>query len=211
MAMISIAHPDFREKLFYKAKELGLIDEERTLHESLFGVYPASMEEIREYDGIKVTFRPVKASDVRPIQEHFYHMDEKDISSRFFHQRTTFFQDDLQSMYHINYIKNLTLVATTVEGHFEKVIGLGGYMLEPARNMVEVAFSVLQEWQGKGIALVILQKLADAAAENGLSGLVAYTSPRNASMIKLFNKLPYHVNTVFEDEFLVLTCRFEET
>ncbi|WAC08689.1 MAG: GNAT family N-acetyltransferase [Thermodesulfobacteriota bacterium] len=210
MAMISIAHPDFREKLFYKAKDLGLIDREGTLHESLFGVYPASMEEIREYGGFKVTFRPVKETDVRSIQEHFYQMDKEDISRRFFNQRRNFFQDDLQSMYHIDYIKNLTLVATTVQGDFEKVIGLGSYMLEPARNMGEVAFSVLQEWQGKGIAFVILKKLAEAAGGNGISGLVAYTSPINTPMIKLFNKLPYQINAVFEEEFLVLTCRFEQ-
>jgi hypothetical protein len=42
------------------------------------------------------------------------------------------------------------------------------------------------------------------------SGLVAYTSSRNTSMIKLFQKLPYRIKTSFEDEFFVMTCRFEE-
>jgi len=31
MAMISIAHPDFRDELFYRAKEMGLLSPERTL------------------------------------------------------------------------------------------------------------------------------------------------------------------------------------
>ncbi|MGD9301917.1 MAG: acetyl-CoA hydrolase/transferase C-terminal domain-containing protein, partial [Desulfobacterales bacterium] len=45
MAMISLAHPDFRDELFESAQEAGLIDRNRTLKESLFGVYPAGMEE----------------------------------------------------------------------------------------------------------------------------------------------------------------------
>jgi acyl-CoA hydrolase len=51
MAMISLAHPDFRDELFHNAQETGLIDRHRTLNESLFGVYPARMEETRVYDG----------------------------------------------------------------------------------------------------------------------------------------------------------------
>jgi ribosomal protein S18 acetylase RimI-like enzyme len=75
--------------------------------------------------------------------------------------------------------------------------------------MAEVAFSVSREWQGKGIASTLLSKLAEAAREKGISGLMAYTSPRNASMIRLFKKLPYKV-TNYLDEFLMLQCRFTE-
>ena len=210
MAMISIAHPNFRDELFHKARELGLVGKERTLRESLLGVYPAHLEEVRQQGDAKVTFRPVKTVDIRPIQEHFYQMNEKDVTSRFFHLRTTFFQDDMEKMYHIDYKKNLTIVAVTGDGDFEKVIGLGEYMLEPSKNIAEVAFSVLNQWQGKGVAGVILRKLADAARENGLSGLVAYTSPRNTSMIKLFQKLPYKIKTTFDEEFFIMTCKFEE-
>lgn len=73
---------------------------------------------------------------------------------------------------------------------------------------MEIAVSVLKEWQGKGIAGVILAKLAQSAIENGYSGLVAYTALRNTSMIKLFKKLPYQVKTSVDDEFFVMTCRF---
>ncbi|HAJ28073.1 MAG TPA: acetyl-CoA hydrolase [Syntrophus sp. (in: bacteria)] len=210
MALISIAHPAFREGLFLQAGEMGLISQERTLTESLFGVYPVWLEEIREYSGVRVTFRPVKPTDIRPIQEHFYTMDDKDVATRFFQLRSTFYQEQLADMYQVDYIKNMTVVAATGEGGLERVIAVGEYNLEPAQNRVEVAFSVSTDWQGKGIAHVILTKLAQGAMSHGYSGMVAYTSHRNAAMIRLFKKLPYAIKTALEEDFFVLSCEFCE-
>jgi L-amino acid N-acyltransferase YncA len=210
MALISIAHPAFREELFRQAGEMGLISPERTLSESLFGVYPVRLEEIREYGGIRVAFRPVKPTDIRPIQEHFYTMDDKDVATRFFQLRSTFYEEQLADMYQVDYIKNMTVVAVTGQGGLERVIGVGEYNLEPAQNRVKVAFSVSKDWQGKGIAHVILTKLAQGAMGNGYSAMVAYTSHRNAAMIRLFKKLPYAVKTTLEEDFFVLSCEFGE-
>ena len=54
-----------------------------------------------------------------------------------------------------------------------------------------------------------MEKLTEAARENGITSLVAYTHATNEGMIKLFNKLPYNVETSLKDGALVLTCNFE--
>jgi len=209
MAMISLAHPDFRDELFHNAQEAGWIDRNRTLNESLFGVYPTRMEETRMYAGQPVTFRPAKQVDDRLIQEHFYSMDEKDVQTRFFSIRRSFYREDMENMFQVDYIKNLSIVAVTGEVGFEKIIGLGMYALEQGA-VAEVAFSTAKEWQGKGIASVMLEKLAEAARENGFTSLVAYMLRTNTGMIKLFRKLPYNVKSIFEGETLVLRCDFDE-
>jgi len=209
MAMISLAHPDFRDELFHNAQEAGWIDRNRTLHESLFGVYPARMEETRVYDGQRVMFRPAKPLDDRLIQEHFYNMDEKDVQTRFFSIRRSFYREDMETMFQADYIKNLSIVAVTGEIGFEKIIGLGMYALEHSA-VAEIAFSTAREWQGKGIAGVILEKLAEAARENGITSLEAYVLPTNTGMIKLFKKLPYKVKSRFEGEAVVLRCDFDK-
>ena len=209
MAMISLAHPDFRDELFHNAQEAGWIDRNRTLNESLFGVYPARMEETRIYDSQPVLFRPAKPVDDRLIQEHFYSMDEKDVQTRFFNMRRSFYREDMENMFQVDYIKNLSIVAVTGEVGFEKVIGLGMYALEHGA-VAEVAFSTSREWQGKGIAGVILEKLAEAARENGFTSLIAYMLPTNTGMIRLFKKLPYKVKSRFEGEVMVLRCDFDE-
>ena len=210
MAMISIAHPDFRDELFQQARERGLLGAERTLKDSIYGIYPVNLEEVITLAGEEVTIRPAKPVDERRIQEHFYNLDKSDVVSRFFHEKTSFVRTDVEGIFQIDYIKDLTLVALVGEFGFGQVVGVGEYLLDPAKNIAEVAFSVSKKFQGQGLGRIFLHKLAAAARENGIAGLVAYTSPRNQGMIRLFKTLPYKIKTTFDGDVIALSCRFAE-
>lgn len=110
----------------------------------------------------------------------------------------------------VDYIKDLTLVAVVGEFGFGRVVGVGEYLLLVDCNLAEVAFSISKDYQGKGIGKLLMRKLARAARDNGISGLLAYTSPQNKGMISLFKTLPYKVKTSFDGESLNLSCRFDE-
>jgi len=209
VAMISIAHPDFRDELFYEAKKMGLLGSERVLKDSIHGIYPLQLEETRTIEGETVTIRPAKPVDARRIQEHFYNLDKNDIVSRFFHEKASFEIEEMQGLSQIDYIKDLTIIALVGEVGFGRVVGIGEYFLDQAKNMAEVAFSISGEFQGKGLGKILIGKLARAARENGISGLIAYTSAQNQGMIRLFKSLPYRVATSFEG-ILTLSCRFDE-
>ncbi|MFH1981851.1 MAG: GNAT family N-acetyltransferase [Pseudomonadota bacterium] len=209
MAMISIAHPDFRDELLEQAKELGMIGRGRRLGDTVRGIYPVRLEETLVMNGQTVTVRPTKPVDERRIQEHFYQLDKKDVLSRFFHEKTRFARGDVESMSQIDYVRNLTIIAVVGEFGFDRVVGIGEYYLEPTKNMAEVAFSVSRDFQGKGMGRILMRKLAKAARENGILGLYAITSPGNKGMISLFKTLPYKVQSVLEDE-LLLSCRFDD-
>jgi len=135
MAMISVAHPDFRDQLLEQAKELRLVGPERTLGESVNGVYPVHLEETRDLDGQKVLFRPAKPTDERLVQEHFYQMPMADVVSRFFHEKHSFLRTEVGGFYQVDYVKDLTILGVVGEPGFEKVIAVGGYFLEPAKNL----------------------------------------------------------------------------
>jgi len=210
LGMISIAHPDFRDELFYEAKKMGLFSQERTLSDSIHGVYPVKLEEVRQIAGETVTIRPAKPVDERRIQEHYYNLDKSDVVSRFFHEKTSFVRNQVEGISQIDYVKNLSILAVVGEFGFGKVVAVGEYLIDDSKNMAEVAFSVNREWQGKGMARILMQKLAEAARENGIAGLIAYTSHDNAAMINLFKTLPYKVKTTFDDDVLVLSCKFSE-
>ena len=210
MALISIAHPDFRDELFYEAKKMGLLGSDRTLNESLHGVYPIHLEETLEINGEPVTVRPVKPVDERRIQEHFYNLDKNDVVSRFFHEKTSFLKEEVEGVSQIDYVKDLTVVAIVGEFGFGRVVGIGEYLIDPATSVAEVAFSISKEFQKKGMGKILLKKLASAAMENDIAGLVAYTSPNNRGMIKLFNQLPYKVSTFYDGDMLTLNCKFDE-
>jgi len=137
-------------------------------------------------------------------------MNRPDIVSRFFHDKKSFVHDQIDTTFEIDYINDLTIVATIGELGFEKIIAVGEYYKNSILNVAEIAFSVSKEYQGMGIANILQKKLARAALDNGIKGLVAYTSPENSGMKKLFHKLPYKIKREREDDMLILSCLFSE-
>ncbi|MCU0614848.1 MAG: GNAT family N-acetyltransferase, partial [Desulfobacterales bacterium] len=160
LAIISIAHPDFREELLFEAKKMGMVGPDRILGESVRGVYPVRFEETIRIAGEKILFRPAKPVDERRIQEHFYQLEKIDVVSRFFHEKTRFVRQEVQGMFQVDYIHNLTIIALVGESGFDKVVGVGSYYFESSDNMAEVAFSVSKEYQGKGLGNILIRKLA---------------------------------------------------
>ncbi|MDI6688712.1 MAG: GNAT family N-acetyltransferase [Desulfobacterales bacterium] len=210
MAMISIAHPDFRDELFFEAKQMGLLSLERKLKKSIHGIYPLDLEETIEIEDQPITIRPAKPVDERGIQEHFYNQEKGDIISRFFHEKKSFVREEVEGMSQIDYIKDLTIIAVVGEFGFGNVIAVGEYLLDESKNVAEVAFSVNRKYQEKGIGRILMRKLSETARENGIAGLIAYTSPQNQAMIRLFKSLPYKTTTFFDGDVLSLNCRFDE-
>ncbi len=209
IAMISVAHPDFRDQLFHAAKKSGLIGSERNLGEATRSVYPVNLEDTIVVDDQVITIRPAKPVDERRIREHYYNLDKNDIFLRFFHEKTSFSTSDVESKSQIDYIKDMTLIGVVGEAGFGRVVAVAEYLLMIDSNMAEVAFTVAKDFQGKGVGKYFMRKLAAVAREHGIAGLVAYTAPHNQGMINLFKTLPYKVTTSFDGEALSLSCKFD--
>ncbi|KJS00331.1 MAG: acetyl-CoA hydrolase [Desulfobulbaceae bacterium BRH_c16a] len=207
-ALISIAHPDFRDRLFEEAKELGLLGPERSLREEMNSIYPLGLEETRIVCNRSLTFRPVKLTDERILQEHYYGLDTIDVVSRFFHEKKSFVRKQIEHTFMIDYVKDMTIVAVEGPPGFEKVLAVGEYYLNPETMMAEIAFSVVKNWQGKGLSSIVIRKLAEAAKINGIKGLTAYTSNENKRMVKLFHTLDYEVKAVSQGEMIYLEASF---
>ncbi len=210
LSLITIAHPDFRDQLFEQAKELGLLGPERTLRDEMNSIYPLWLEETRILDRKKVTFRPVKLTDERSLQEHYYRLDSTDVVSRFFHEKKSFVSTQIERTFIIDYLKDLTIVAVEGQAGYERILAVGEYYLNPETELAEIAFSVEKVWQGKGLSSIVIQKLAEAAKRNGIKGLTAYTAKENKRMVKLFNTLNYKVKVSSQGSMIYLEAIFDE-
>ncbi len=211
IALISIAHPDFRDMLFDQARELGLLGPERSLREEMHAIYPLYLEETRIIHRHEITFRPIKVTDERPLQEHYYGLDQIDVVSRFFHEKTSFVSKQIERTFIIDYSRDMTIVAVEGEPGYERVLAVGEYYMNPENNLAEIAFSVQKEWQGRGLSSTVIRKLAEAAKENGIAGFSAYTSKDNERMIKLFHSLDYEVKIKGEGDMVYLEALFPAT
>ena len=58
-------------------------------------------------------------------------------------------------------------------------------------GMAEIAFVVVDAYQGKGIGAALMNHLAKLARDAGLKELIAEVLPENAGMLKVFNKFGF--------------------
>jgi acyl-CoA hydrolase/RimJ/RimL family protein N-acetyltransferase len=210
MAMISIADPRFRDELFDKAAEMGFVEKQRVRAGTIRSVYPQDVEEIRVIGGRKVLFRPVRPTDERSIQEHFYNLDVQDVMTRFLGLRKTFRREEVAMVYLVDYVGSMSIVAVIGNGGFEEIIGVGGYILNPSTRFAEVGYSVVREWQRRTVSTVVQEKLCHYARKHSVKGFDAFVTPTNLPMMKLFGKLPCRVNRSFDGDVAALRAVFDD-
>jgi ribosomal protein S18 acetylase RimI-like enzyme len=78
-----------------------------------------------------------------------------------------------------------------------RMIAVGRYdVVEPGE--AEVAFLVEDAHQGRGIAQLLLEHLAQAGRERGVERFVAEVLPDNKRMIQTFRDAGYRVGAAYE-------------
>ena len=81
--------------------------------------------------------------------------------------------------------RDCSLVAETEVGGATRIIGNGNYLyLDP--TTAEAAFVVADEWQGQGVATLMLEALASRASEVGITTFLAEVLLENAKMLEVF-------------------------
>ena len=190
LGLISIAHPEFRDELFFEAKKWGCSAPSAACTSRCTAVYPVHLEEVVQIDGEPVAIRPAKPVDERRIQEHFYSLEKDDVIARFFHNKVSFEKDEMEEVSQVDYVNDLTLIAVVGEFGFGRVVAVGEYLLDRDSNFAEIAFSISRPFQRKRLGKILLRKLESAAREHGISGFYAYASGQNQGMIRLFAGCP---------------------
>ena len=207
VALIQIAHPKFREDLLVAAKEMKYIYDDQIIPES---IYPVEMEHTVIFDEMELFFRPIKASDERLFQEYLYKLSERSVYLRFFQVRRDFPHELAQEMVAVNYQENLGLVATLGNSDTAPIIAAGHWMMDYHENMAEVAFSVMDEHQRKGLGTHILHYMVRLAKERGLHGFHATVIAGNMAMMRVFQKSGCVLHTDYEGGEISLSFRFDD-
>lgn len=187
LALIEIAHPDFRPWLLAEAIRLGYLKEGQTLKSKT--AYPENEErEIQLKTGEKVLLRPARASDVAGIQDIFYHLKPEDIFTRFFNHLSSFTEDKAQHLCNVDYENEMAFVAVIGERENEKVIGSSCYFVDSMDNLAEVAYMIRPEWQKCGLGTALQQRMTEYAKSKGLRGFKANILEENIKMQRVIQK-----------------------
>ena len=84
------------------------------------------------------------------------------------------------------------------------IIGGGRYVLVQP-GTAEVAFAVVDQYQGQGVGAALMRHLATIARDAGIEQFVAEVLPENAPMLKLFEKCGCRMSTERDGQVVHVT------
>jgi len=209
MALISIAHPDFRPWLIEKAKEAHLIYRDQAFIPGKKGEYLEHLEIYRTTaKGLRLFLRPVKISDEPLIKNFFYSLSDQSLHRRFISLRQDMPHERLQEFVVIDYTKEMLILACLEDEELEKIVGLGQYFINPNSHSAEVALATREDYQGKGIGLELLSYLTYLAKREGLLYFTAEVLMENRPMLHLFDKMGFDIQQQSEQGIYELKLTF---
>jgi RimJ/RimL family protein N-acetyltransferase len=163
------------------------------------------VEEVELRDGRQVRVRPLLVED-EPAYRHFVDtVSDEAQYYRFFSPRRALTEKEIAYFVHVDYHDRLALVATWGD----EIVGIARYDRERDPGLAEVAFILLDDFQGFGLAGRFLRLLAEGARRNGIHRFVASVLPDNHKMLQVFVKSGMLVHRHFVDGVVEVTLRVD--
>jgi acyl-CoA hydrolase/GNAT superfamily N-acetyltransferase len=211
LALISIAHPKFRQELIKVAKERHYIYTDQPEAPLTQARYPEEFEKWMETkDGMKVFIRPIRPADESLQRDAFYNFSRETVYYRFFSYLKAMPHEQLKKFVNIDYEEEMALVAVVLDSGMEKIVGIGRYIVDRATNFAEFALVIRDDWQGRGIGKALLNSIIEVACKKGLEGFTAYILERNKRMLGLLDKTGYPYETKMKEGIYTVRIFFEK-
>ncbi len=162
--------------------------------------YPRHWEaDVLLRDGHTARLRPISGDDAERLVEFYAQVSAESKYLRFFAPMPTLSDRDVKRFTHVDHKDRVAFVLTVAEkiiavGRFDRIVDAEGH-----GDDAEVAFLVQDAHQGRGIAQLLLEHLAQAGRERGVKKFVAEVLPENQRMIQIFREAGYQVAGGFED------------
>jgi acyl-CoA synthetase (NDP forming)/RimJ/RimL family protein N-acetyltransferase len=181
--------------------------------------YPRHWEaDVLLRDGQVAHLRPISAGDRDLLVEFYAGVSAESKYLRFFAPMPELSERDLLRFTTVDHRDRVAFVLTVAT----KMIAVGRFDRIPPEesspeavraNLVEaeVAFLVQDAHQGRGIANLLLEHLAQAGRERGVDRFVADVLPQNRRMIQIFREAGYHVAGGVEDGVMRLVFPIDAT
>ncbi len=207
MALISIAHPDFRAELLTAAKNQHYVFVDQVEPRAL---YPRQFEKkVRSKRDVEVLLRPIRATDEAKLQDLFYSLSDDTLYQRFLRVIKSVPHNERQYYLDVDYKRNMGLVAETCDADRDpEVIGVAQYFLDRASGFADASFLIRDAWQGQGLGTLMIRHLTHIAQKNGIKGFVADVLVSNGAMLHVFSKSGLQINTTLSDNVYHLNMPF---
>jgi RimJ/RimL family protein N-acetyltransferase len=155
-------------------------------------------------DGRKVEIRAFRPDDRADFLSAVERIGPQSRYRRFFTEKRVFTERERAFFLNVDFDQHVALVALIEEAGRKVIVGGGRYVIvRPGR--AEVAFVVIDEYQGQGIGSIVMRHLVAIARSARLQELIAEVLPGNMPMLKVFAKSGLHMITVETDDAVHVT------
>ena len=171
--------------------------------------YPLQLEgEEVLRDGQALHVRPIRPEDATLELAFANRMSERSHFLRFFSVGRGLSPVMLARLTQVDYDRELALIAL-VEGEdgAEYMVGVARFSPNPDAQSCEFAVTVDDQWNGRGLASLLMRRLMRAAADAGYSSMTGSVLPENAPMLKLAARLGFRLGKDPEDATVVRVVR----
>jgi GNAT superfamily N-acetyltransferase len=145
----------------------------------------SALETLR--DGRAVEIRALRPDDASGLDDAVGRSSAESLRRRFFAVRRSFSEAEVAFFLNVDFVNHVALAAVADEGGRPAIIGTGRYIVvEPGK--AEVAFGVVDQYQGQGIGGALMRHLIILAREAGLKELIAEVLAENTPMLNVFRK-----------------------
>jgi GNAT superfamily N-acetyltransferase len=148
-------------------------------------------------DGRRVEIRALRPEDRAGLIAAVARSSPETLYRRFFAVKRHFTEPEVEFFLHVDFINHVALVAVVDEGGQRVIAGGTRYVVvEPGK--AEVAFAVVDQYQGQGLGRALMHHLAAIARSAGIKQLIAEVLPDNIPMLKVFEKSGFRVRVKSE-------------
>lgn len=157
-------------------------------------------------DGRAVAIRALRPDDRADMLAAIGRTSAQSLQRRFFAPKKGFSELEMTFFLDIDFETHVALVAELDEDGQQAIVGGGRYIVVQPGH-AEIAFVVVDAYQGNGIGTILMRHLASLARHARLKELTAEVLPENAAMLKVFRKFGFKIASKVSPQVIHLTLQ----
>jgi GNAT superfamily N-acetyltransferase len=165
--------------------------------------YPKQYEtRLTMKDGRELFLRPVLPTDTGLVKDFYDSLSERTKYLRFFIPKKEARSDRVQKFATVDYEKSMVIVAL----YRDAIVGAARYDWDDTERCLELAETVRDEWQGKGLGTDLFRYIVKIAKENGYAEMTALILDENKNAFNILKKtIPGDLKTSYEGNLIRVT------
>jgi acetyltransferase len=162
--------------------------------------YPAHLaKRFQLNDGTDIEIRPIRPEDAEMEAKFVRELSNESKYFRFMNALQELSQEMLVRFTQIDYHNEMALIAVTASDAGEEQVGVARYTTNLDKTSCEFALVVSDQWQGKGIARLLMQNLMEVARDRDLDRMTGQVLTSNSRMLELVESLGFEISNDPDD------------